>query len=277
MSRPKPPGSNPYQAPDAKLGGLADDALQSVALGDLDQALSGAHTLDAAAVLKEGWRLVAGSKLAVHIAYSILGLVYFGVIFGLMAFFLRDITLEMLADAPALTARLTALAEDPGYMLTMTAVVLPLNAWMYAATWNMGLQRAAGHPLRVAHAFPMAVVPKAMVVLLPGALVGLLGLIHPTLGYASTPVSFLLLLAIPACIDRNMGVVEAIRTSAALVSKNLLAMILVAMALGAGYVASFATCGIGLLWYMPWAVMVFGAVWRQLAGFEGIEVVTEAT
>ncbi len=261
---------NPYQAPQATLGGSADDANRPLAPGDLERALAGTHKLDAGAVLKEAWRLTAGAKLMVHVAFSIIGLAYAVGLVLVMGVFLSDISLELLADGPAFAQRMQSLATDWRYHLVALVVMLPLNGLMYASSWNLGLRRAAGHPLRLADAFPLRVWLRATGVLVPAAVLGLGVLVHPMLSWLGTPVTFLVLLAIPAVIDRDMGVVAAIRTSATLTAKNLVAMMLIVMALMAGYIGATLTCGIGLIWYLPWAVMVLGATWRQLAGFETI-------
>ncbi len=257
---------NPYRPPEAPLSELPEDGARPPA-GDLERALSGDLKLDLGPVLKEAWRLVSGIKAITNLAVLLLSIPYFAGFVVIFAVFV-GFDASLFTDPVALSAKMQGLATDPAYLLATSLGFLPINAIAYLSLWGMGLRRAAGHDVRLADAAPTHAWLPTMAVLLLVLPFGFLNLVHPLLVYLSVPVWFVLFWTLPMFVDRRDGVGVAIRQSLAIARHNWLPLLGLGIVMFAGYMASFFTCGIGFLWFVPFACTALGETWRQLAGLE---------
>lgn len=267
--------NNPYSPPSADVdSGVEPSSPEAFPPdGDLTRALAGDIRLDALAACKEGWARTAGMKLHFHIAITVFSLVYApGILVAIaVSFYLGGLDdLSLFTDPEQMAQRMAGMATNVGYITSATVLMAPLNAFAYLAMWNLGLRRAAGHDTRIGDAFPLhRIVPATLVMFLLAPL-GFLQLIHPVASYLGFPFWVLVLWTLPLFLDRQIGIVEAIRTSARLTVHNVAGIIIFGVVMVAGYIASILTCGIGLIWFMPFVVASMGAMWRQLAGLEQV-------
>jgi uncharacterized membrane protein len=117
-----------------------------------------------------------------------------------------------------------------------------------------------------------------VVVQLVGALPALVALAPapeaaaPALGWAMTATSAALSLALfwapPLIIDRDMGAVQAMRTSARLLPHTALPVLVLGAVALLGSLLAVLSCGLALVWLAPCWGLTLGAAWRQLAGLQ---------
>jgi len=259
---------NPYSPPSAELGSATLSGEEFPPDGDLAGAIEGGIQLSFEPVVREGWRLVSGTKLMSHLVFSVIGLLYTVAIVVLFAAFLYDDFSTLMVDPEAFADTVEALGESPVYFLTTTLVFAPFNALVYVAMWSLGMHRAAHGTVTFKSAFDTSVTLKTIGILLLLSPVSLAGMLHPLFSLLSLPLTALVIWCVPLFVDRRMGFMEAIGVSSRLTLNNWVSLMLLGLLMLAGYILSTITCGIGLIWYLPWSCTVLGAAWRQLCGFE---------
>lgn len=258
---------NPYRPPTSFV---QDAAAPSVGDGgNLEDALAGRIHLDPMAAARQAWEAVSGTKLTVFAASVVLSIpaVLAGLVI-LAIFIWPAIVEEGLSDPVALAERVEALALGPTYILVAGLIAAPTNAFMYLGYWKLGLRRAGGAPLDLRDAFALeCLVPGSLFFLLLVPL-NFLNLVHQALGLLALVFWFVGIWALPMIVDRGAGVGEAVATSVRLTGRNVLPMLGVVLILIVGGLASLLTCGVGLLWFGPFACHLGGFCWKQLAGLD---------
>lgn len=261
----------PYSPPSADVGGgsAGDSDDRFPPDGDLDKAVSGEVRLQAMEAMKEGWARTYGIKLTTNIAFTLLLPVYYGAF--LVAFKLAGIDFSNVGD-PLLAwfLSLTKLEANPNpiFRVSVRFGFAPLIALTYLSIWNVGIRRAAGHSITIGDAFPFHKLVQGTLVMFMLAPLGLLWFIHPFAIYLGWPFWMALMWTLPMFLDREIGIGDAVQKSAKITVNNIVAMLGIGLMLFAGYLASVLTCGIGLIWLMPFTCATLGAAWRQLAGLD---------
>lgn len=203
-----------------------------------------------------------------NIAITLISVLYFIGVFVIFGVFV-GFDLATWTDPVALNAKMVGLTTDPAYLLTTSLGFLPANVLLYLSVWGMGIRRSTGQDVSLGHAFPWhAYLPSlaVMALLVPFSL---LTAVHALLGYLSLPLYLVLFWAMPLFLDRRASFGDAIKQSATLTKHNWAPMLGLGVVLFAAYMATLFTCGIGLLWFIPFACTALGESWRQLAGVEG--------
>ena len=263
--------TNPYLPPSAPVGeNLGADSRGYLPDGNLELALRGEIKLATMEAVREGWSRVHGCKGTIGLGLTVISLFYMVFVFLMIAgsLYFSGLGWDELSDPMVFTEQMAGLGTSPIYLIGNSVLGAPVFAWLWAAIWNMGLRRSAGHPLRLADAFPMHVLVPQSLVLLILAPLGWVAIIHPFAAYLSMPFYFAAQWTVPAFLDRGCSLADAFKVSVALTRHNLLALTGLGFILFAGYVVSLACCGIGLIWFGPFACCVLGATWRQLCGLQ---------
>ena len=95
-----------------------------------------------------------------------------------------------------------------------------------------------------------------------GVYIGMLLLILPGL-YLALATS----LAIPLKVEKDLGVVDSLVTSVKLVNTRFLNVFALFLIAGIGLVLASFTI-VGVIWALPWTMMVYAITYRQLAGVD---------
>lgn len=232
---------NPYEAPKAELQRGPEQTGGSIA-----NTLAGKAELDIGEVMSEAWRRTRGIK----------GMVIGG---GLIVYLAVIVVSLILGFAFGMDEQQSPVAA----MLSQFVIMLIIYPF-FAGVFMLGLRQSVGLPVDFSQQFSYygAALPILGVAILQSvaAFIGFLLLIIP-----GVYLSFALALAVPLKVEKQLPVVECLTTSAKLVNKkffHVAASLLIASILSA---LSFITI-IGWIWAIPWMVMVYAIIYRQLAG-----------
>ncbi len=233
-----------YRAPTSPLERPAAGEARS-----LESALSGDYDFEIGAVLSEAWALTKGSK---------------GVILGALAI---TFGVNMATQAISFfTQSESGLVIALGALLSLVpmAIIYTINAGilLYA------IKRAAGDSSAsfddVLSCFPL-LLPIVGVVALQGLLtvVGFLLLILPgiylAIGY---------LMAVPLKVERGLGIWESLETSRKSVHHRWLKLLGLSLVTGLiVMLGGLLTLGIGFIWLLPFGMLVYGIVYREIFGY----------
>ena len=247
--------------------------------GDLDAALRGEVRLRAVAALGEGWRAAPGHRLPFLGALLAFGLISVApqllVAWAWLAS--RGLGLDTLLSAPEVWPMVMGAA--PGWARALLVLSGALTGALgHGWAWALGFRHLGGGPGGSWAAVGPRRLPRLVVVQLVGALPALVALAPapeaaaPALGWAMTATSAALSLALfwapPLIIDRDMGAVQAMGTSARLLPHTALPVLVLGAVALLGSLLAVLSCGLALLWLAPWCGLTLGAAWRQLAGLQ---------
>jgi hypothetical protein len=222
--------------------------------GSIEQTLAGQAQLDVMGVIKEAWARTYGTK---HIVIG-------GMLLASAA--AAMVTLLLLGIFGEEDTLLSRAVRDMVVML----VVYPLMAGVFM----VALRHSVGAPVSFADQF--AYYPHMLPIVLVGLLqsfltqLGFLMLILPGI-YLSIALSLALLLK----ADRDLPIIECLTMSVRLVNRKFVEVALLWLAV-IGLVLLGVFSLIGWIWTIPWSVMIFSIVYRQLVGYRpaGITAVT---
>ena len=237
---------NPYQAPQADVYPQA-----VVEGGSIEATLAGRADLRIGACLGEAWDRLKGAK-RILLGGLLLFYVVLGVVFTWgLGFVLRVVGIDSQAS-----------------MLWSVIAQLVIAALIYPFIASVVLTSArhmAGQEIAFTDLF--ANYGKAGKLLAAGVLVQLLSMVGFVLLIVPgiyLSVAYLLTGALIA--ERDMGVWEAMETSRKLVTKHWLAVFLIGIVATLATVVSAMFLLVPLIWTLPWTMLCFGVVYRNLAG-----------
>lgn len=270
MAAPPP---NLYAPPAADLFSAAAEGSSRPPAGDLDAALRGELRVRPTAVMREGWLAAKGRRLT-----FLLSLMFWGPVAALPRLVVvwawlasEGVGLSTLISAPEVWPTLMGRQPDGVRVLLMLSSALT-GALVTAITWSFALAhighgRAGAWSLRALALLPRLIVIQ-LVSLVPEAIALVVGdALSP---WALTPADLALALTLvwapPLIIDRDMGALDAVRTSARLLRRTAPLVIALGATTALGALLTVLTCGLPLVLLGPWWVMTLGAAWRQLAG-----------
>ncbi len=223
---------NPYRAPAATLVEPSEHLG-----GSIEDTLAGNADLDVQAVMSEAWERVQGIKA---ITLGGWGLVFVLTLLG--------------------TLVLNVFLSEWLTQLVVTVALYPV----FAGIFMVGLRQSVDLPEEFAELFNHydKIVPIAAVGVLASiaTAIGMFLLILPGL-YLAIALS----LGIPLVVDKNLSIVDALTTSLKLINQKFLSVLLLVLIAGVVLIAAGMTI-IGLIWALPWILMVYAITYRQLAG-----------
>jgi uncharacterized membrane protein len=150
-----------------------------------------------------------------------------------------------------------------GRAITQLAVMFVFYPFL-AGVFMFGLWRSVGRPVRFEHLFSQygRTLPFVALAVLQSLVtgIGFLLLIVPGIY-----LSFALILAMPLMAERNLPIVDCLMTSVRLVNRNFWQV--AALSLLSGFLIGLGVLSlIGWIWTVPWTVMIYAIMYRQLAG-----------
>jgi uncharacterized membrane protein len=213
--------------------------------GSIERTLAGDVDLGVEAVLREAWQWVDGVK-AVVAAGALL--VYLAVV----------VVISILAGVTGLTPE--ELTQQLSLELVVTLLLVPFQAGMFL----FGLRRSLGQTAGLSDLF--SAYGRALPILAVGVLqmtavmLGMMLLVLPGI-YASIA----LFLAVPLKAERDLPVLACLETSVRLVHRAFWQVFALQL-ISVGLIVIGVLSVIGWIWTIPWAVMIYGIIYRQLAG-----------
>ena len=224
--------------------------------GDLQRSLDSGFRLDLKAVLREGWQLTSGAKTGLLLA---------------------------VATVLALMFLLIRLAAFSGWLETRSIVISMLFSIMLAAVLSpvsssldmLGLRRALGSRVRGSMVFDYLRQAPVLIqtsLLLSGCKGGLESLsMHSSMAESVSMALLLLfsvsmLFTIPLILERRLSPVRAMWTSFRLFLRGWPQLLLLYAVLAALFVLAMLPLGLGLIWMIPFYLIVNGIVYRDVCG-----------
>lgn len=218
--------------------------------GSIEATLAGHAELDVMAVIREAWNHTDGIK---------------GILIGGMLFMYLVVVVVSLALGTIFGVEEQTLVASTVSQLVMMMIVYPFMAGVFI----LGLKRSVGLPVRFQDQFsyygymlPIVAV-GALQSLVTG--IGLLLLIVPGIY-----LTFALCLAVPLKAERDLPITDCLLVSLKLVNRKFLEVVVLTLAATVLLVLGFLSL-IGWIWTVPWTVMIFAIIYRQLAGFAPIQ------
>jgi hypothetical protein len=214
--------------------------------GSIEQTLAGNAQLEVMAVLREAWALTHGVKTII-------------VGGGLLVYATALLALVILANVFG--------TEDQGVLgrvVTQLVVMVIVNPYL-AGVFMLGLRRSVGMPVafQAQFAYYPVLLPIVAVAVLQSAVtsLGFLLLILPGIYF-----SIALCLALPLKVERNLPIVECLITSIRLVNSKFVEVAMLSI-IAVGLALLGVLSLIGWIWTLPWMVMIFAVIYRQLVGY----------
>jgi hypothetical protein len=221
--------------------------------GSIEATLAGQADVRVGAVLTAAWAHTRGVRspiLAGSIAVFILANLVSHYLGGWLG-----INVEALLQNQAQNPLATTLLQ-----VVLMMIVYPFMGGVFL----FGLRHSVGRPVRFDDLFAQyrRMLPIVAVALVQSMLtgIGFALLIIPGLY-----LSFALILAVPLKVERDLPLAECLLTSIRLVNRKFLEVVLLMLAV-AGLLALGVVSLIGWIWTVPWTVMIFVILYRQLAG-----------
>lgn len=237
MSEP----NNPYEAPKADLQPGPEHTG-----GSIENTLAGNADLDIGAVVSEAWRRTKGIK----------GMVIGG---GLVVYLAVLVVSLILGFAFGMGEQQSPIGAALGQFVIML-IIYPF----FAGVFVLGLRQSVGLPVNFAQQFSYygAALPILGVAILQSiaTLIGFLLLVIPGIY-----LGFALALAVPLKVEKQLPIIECLATSLKLVNRKFLGVAVLLLLASIVSALSFVTI-IGWIWAIPWMVMVYAIIYRQLAG-----------
>ena len=235
--------ANPYQTPESNLENLPPVNPQLNLDWDLGD------------VFKEAWQLTEGFKGTIICA----GLIYLGVSHGL-------------------SLLITLIVGNEPFALVLLAqlVVMLISYPLGVGICMLGIKRSAGMPTNVNMLFDYY--PKTiqifllyismMILIFLGFLVFIIPGIYLAIAYS---------MAMPLLIEKNLGIWQALETSRKMIHKYWFNFFGLYIVISVIFFLSALPLGIGLIWSIPFCIVVFGIVYRSMFGVESVAVAQKSS
>lgn len=215
--------------------------------GSIERTLDGRAELEIGAVLREAWQLTDGVKT------PIVGglLLMYGVLFAV----------TMLVET-------LFAVEEQSYLegaLIQLATMMIIYPFM-AGVFMFGLRHSVGEPVAFKDQF--GYYGEVLPIVAVGALqslvtfAGLLLFVVPGIY-----LMFALSLAIPLRVERGLPINDCLFMSLRLVNRKFFEVTVLTLAGLALTVIGFVSV-VGWIWTVPWTLMIFSLIYRQLAGYQ---------
>lgn len=245
---------NAYQTP-------TSDVTESVAStdgGSLETALAGDYDFQIGEICSRAWELVRGAKLpvlgAVLVSYLLqLGSQWLVLSLGLM-------------EAPEEAGSMSGIFISS---LLLGLLTIPVTYPLTVGMMIYGVRRAAGQNPRFGEFFRYY--PRLLI--LTG--LALVNMVAIYLGAALLIIpgiylSIAMIFAAPLLVDRDMGVFEALITSIKIVNHRWFGFFGLFLLVGLVVLLSVLPLMIGLIWSLPWALLVYGVIYHHVVGVNSV-------
>ena len=244
--------SNPYISPVAELVDRRRDA----GGGTLEDGIRGNYRLDLGEVMSKAWALTRGSK-----GTLVLAMILFAAASLAASKFLALLGLS--GEAAMLRGEY---ARGLGLALLGGIVAAPITAPLYAGIMIIGIKRAAGVDTGVRDLFGCfdRLVPLTITSLLMTLFVyvGLVMLVLPGLYLGMA------FMAAPALVvDKGLGPWQALEASRKALTHSWFTVFAVVMVGAIVAALSALALGIGLIWTLPWFILMLGVVYHTVFGY----------
>lgn len=236
---------------------MRDELKERITLGgDLDRSLREGYQLDLPRLFKEAWRLTLSSRLALF--FAILAVI------GLTLLSFRLVAFSGLLDGHAF-------AQDMLVTLVIAALLSPISSSLDM----LGLRRALGGRVKPSMIFDYwgHFVVLAQTSLLINGIKGLIESLVMHMGVSETwlmiPIacfSMTMLYTIPLVLERGLSPARAMLTSFRLFIKGWSQLVLIYAVLVALFVLAMLPLGLGLIWMMPFYLIMNGLIYREVCG-----------
>ncbi len=237
--------NNHYQAPESNLVTPSTDEW-----GSVERGIAGDYQLSVGQVFSDAWELTKGAKGTIWLALIVHQLVIIGVVMVL------SFIMGMLG--------LGAQAIIPQVIITFVAIVLVALPLM-AGVMLIGINRSVSQPISVGLLFGNW--SKAVPLVICYFLVTVLTIIGFLLfSLPGIYLSVAYMLAMPLIVEKGMGPWQAMETSRKGITKRWFTVFLIFIALMFVLFISMLPMGIGLIWSVPFSVMVIGVMYRNIFG-----------
>lgn len=215
--------------------------------GSIQQTLAGNAELEVMAVIREAWARTEGIK----------GIMAAGMLLVYAAVLLVTVVLGSIFGFEEQTVLASTISQ-----LVVMMIVYPFMAGVFM----VGLRHAVGLPVNFRDQFDY------YACLLPIVAVGLLQSVVTSLGFLLLIVpgiylSIALCLAVPLKAERDLPITECLLTSLRLVNRKFFEVAILSIVAVALMVLGIVSL-IGWIWTLPWTLMIFAILYRQLAGHQ---------
>ncbi|MBU0633167.1 hypothetical protein KKA17_11040 [bacterium] len=227
--------------------------------GSLNNALNQEYDFSVKEILSEAWRLTEGAKLILNVSFILYILVAVLLSALLSLIFDPKIYYESQQFFKGfLSEQAQSLLSLPILMPIMSGIVM------------LAIKRASRKKMEILSIFNYYVLvwPLVFASLLVNAVVilGFVMLIIPGI-YLSITFAFV----IPLIIDKQLGIIDAMKTSYKVVSKRWFKFFGLYATLAFFALLCILTLGIGFIWVLPLSLMVNGVLYRRIFGFSNLE------
>lgn len=236
---------------------MSDEIKERIILGgDLERSLREGYQLDLPKLFKEAWRLTLSGRFVLFFAIlAVIGMTFLS--FRLVAY--------------------TGLLNGNAFALDMliTLIVAALLSPISSSLDMLGLRRALGGRVKPSMIFDYwgHFVVLAQTSLLINGIKGLIESLVMHMGMSETwlmiPVacfSMTMLYTIPLVLERRLSPARAMLTSFRLFIKGWPQLVLIYAVLVALFVLAMLPLGLGLIWMMPFYLIVNGLIYREVCG-----------
>ena len=231
--------------------------------GSLKSALNGEFDFTVKEILSEAWHLTDGAKFTLNLsffAYVIIAIVLSGIlslVFDSRAYYESEQLLKGILSDQA-----QSLLSLPILMPIMTGIVM------------LAIKRASHKKMDISSIFDyyIYVWPLVFASILINAVIvfGFLLLIIPGI-YLSITFVF----TIQLMIDKQLGIIDAMKTSFGVVSRKWFTFFGLYMTIGLLSILCIFTLGIGFIWVLPLSFMVNAVLYRRIFGYSNLERVED--
>ena len=227
--------------------------------GSLSEAINGDFDFTIKEILKEAWERTEGAKFKFNISFFIY--VFIAVILSTLLSHLFN---------PEVYYKTQQFFKGFLSEQAQTLLSLPILMPIMSGIIMMAIKRASYKRIEILSVFNYYVYvwPLVFASLLMNAiiLIGFVLLIIPGI-YLSITFAF----TVPLIIDKQLGIIDALKTSFKAVSKHWWKFFGLYMLLFLFSLLSLLTFGIGFIWVLPLSFMVNGVLYRRIFGFSNIE------
>lgn len=245
--------NNPFATPSSNLqveAGL--DAPPTI-----EQALSRGYDFTVGNILSEAWALTNGAKGSILGGFAIFYLIMLAVSF----------VLNLIMAGVIGVTESVAMAF---IMQIVSSLLIAAASYPFMAGVNMiGIRRAAGQPISFKETFgylhkatPLVITAILMTLLIQ---LGILLLIIPGIY-----LSIAYILAIPLVVERGLSPWEALETSRKAITQHWFKVFGLFFVTGLVVTVSALPLFIGLVWTLPWAIIVMGVLYRTIFGVQPV-------
>ena len=236
--------SDIYQAPSSNL---TDDS-EGSQFGSIERGISGDYDLEFGTVLGEAWESTKGNKGTIWLAVLIVAVI------SIVVQLVTSLVLEIFLGPPVSTII---------GQLVIILLTSPLTVGMFliGVRCASNIEARSGSVLNYYDKMiPLFLTTVLMYILI---LIGFVLLIIPGI-YLSVSYYF----ALPLVAEKNLSPWEALETSRKTVTHKWFTVFFLAIVISLILFVSAIPLLIGLIWTVPWSVLVFGTIYKKAFGVE---------